>query len=172
MPVYYWLSRWLSIAVCRGAPQRRGHGATGGELAEVCWNIVRRQTTTCLSDCSRRYCLPRSIHDRAKTSWHHGTFCCRHFHRELGIVALASRNIPSRCIDCKLCRRRGGMLNGRPNAICNLRWFAFYSITCLARRHDNRASGCIREMIAISPYVALALARQWQLGWQSADAHL
>lgn len=36
MPVYYWLSRWL---VDRGfvvvLPQRRGHGATGGELVEA-----------------------------------------------------------------------------------------------------------------------------------------
>lgn len=36
MPVYYWLSRWF---VDRGyvvvLPQRRGHGATGGELAEA-----------------------------------------------------------------------------------------------------------------------------------------
>lgn len=35
MPVYYWLSRWF---VDRGyivvLPQRRGHGATGGDLAE------------------------------------------------------------------------------------------------------------------------------------------
>src|SRR6185312_15058931 len=35
MPVYYWLSRWF---VERGyvvvLPQRRGHGATGGDLAE------------------------------------------------------------------------------------------------------------------------------------------
>lgn len=36
MPVYYWLSRWF---VERGytvvLPQRRGHGATGGELSEA-----------------------------------------------------------------------------------------------------------------------------------------
>lgn len=36
MPVFYWLSRWF---VERGyvvvVPQRRGHGATGGELAEA-----------------------------------------------------------------------------------------------------------------------------------------
>src|SRR5262245_50267381 len=36
MPVYYWLSRWF---VERGyvvvLPQRRGHGATGGKLAEA-----------------------------------------------------------------------------------------------------------------------------------------
>ncbi len=36
MPVFYWLSRWF---VDRGyvvvVPQRRGHGATGGELAEA-----------------------------------------------------------------------------------------------------------------------------------------
>jgi dienelactone hydrolase len=36
MPIYYWLSRWF---VERGfivvLPQRRGHGATGGELAEA-----------------------------------------------------------------------------------------------------------------------------------------
>jgi dienelactone hydrolase len=39
MPVYYWLSRWF---VERGyavlLPQRRGHGATGGPLAEAAGN--------------------------------------------------------------------------------------------------------------------------------------
>lgn len=41
MPVYYWLSRWF---VERGyvvvLPQRRGHGATGGPLAESIGNCV------------------------------------------------------------------------------------------------------------------------------------
>lgn len=41
MPVYYWLSRWF---VDRGyvvvLPQRRGHGATGGELVEARGNCA------------------------------------------------------------------------------------------------------------------------------------
>jgi dipeptidyl aminopeptidase/acylaminoacyl peptidase len=41
MPVYYWLSRWF---VQRGyavlLPQRRGHGATGGSLAEAVGNCA------------------------------------------------------------------------------------------------------------------------------------
>ena len=41
MPVYYWLSRWF---VERGfavlLPQRRGHGATGGPLAEAVGNCA------------------------------------------------------------------------------------------------------------------------------------
>jgi len=41
MPVYYWLSRWF---VDRGyivmLPQRRGHGATGGPLAEAIGNCA------------------------------------------------------------------------------------------------------------------------------------
>ena len=61
MPVYYWLSRWF---VDRGyvvvIPQRRGHGATGGDLIES----VRDGGSLCIwPDCCKRYCSVDKFHD-------------------------------------------------------------------------------------------------------------
>lgn len=119
MPVFYWLSRWF---VDRGyvvvLPQRRGHGATGGELAEA-----------------RDHCA-NPDHTRAGNTAANDVAAVVRFMREQPFVqrdtivvagistggwaslALAARNPPGVAAIVNFAGGRGARAYGRPNAIC------------------------------------------------------
>jgi dienelactone hydrolase len=119
MPVFYWLSKWF---VERGyvvlLPQRRGHGATGGELAEGrddCANPDHYASGLAgAADIegalqfmsSQRFVDPtRTIVVGVSTGgW--------------ASLALASRNAPGVSLIVNFAGGRGGHAYGRPNAVC------------------------------------------------------
>ncbi|MCU0643896.1 MAG: S9 family peptidase, partial [bacterium] len=120
MPVFYWLSRWF---VERGyvvvIPQRRGHGATGGELAEsvgTCETADHYSSGHIAADdiaatvdymMQQPFIAPRKavVVGISTGGW--------------AALALASRNLPEVGSIVNFAGGRGGHAYGRPNAICN-----------------------------------------------------
>jgi dienelactone hydrolase len=119
MPVFYWLSRWF---VERGyvvvLPQRRGHGATGGEMAEG--------RDTC-ADPDHRAAGLAAADDIEAVLRHMGRQPFVDASRLIvaGIstggwasLALASRNLPGVRLVVNFAGGRGGHAYGRPGAVC------------------------------------------------------
>jgi dienelactone hydrolase len=173
MPVYYWLSRWF---VDRGyvvvIPQRRGHGATGGELAEsvgTCETADHYVSGQIAADdiaatidymIGQAFVSPRNVVvvGISTGGW--------------ASLALASRNIPSVASIVNFAGGRGGHAYGRPNAICN--YDGLLSTANLFGQTARQPSLWLysENDSYFSPEVALALARQWQLGGGKAQTHI
>lgn len=119
MPVFYWLSKWF---VDRGyvvvLPQRRGHGATGGDLAEgrdTCANPNHHGAGLAAAadiDAVVRYMGTQPFVDRSQIvvagvstgGW--------------GALALASMNTPGVRLVINFAGGRGGHAYGQPNVVC------------------------------------------------------
>jgi len=119
MPVFYWLSRWF---VDRGyvvvLPQRRGHGATGGELAEgrdTCAAPRHRAAGAAAADdigAALRYMARQPFVDRSRIvvvgvstgGW--------------ASLALASRNPSGVRLVVNFAGGRGGHAYGQPRKVC------------------------------------------------------
>lgn len=119
MPVFYWLSRWF---VERGyvvlLPQRRGHGATGGDLAEgrdTCANpdhLASGQAAADDIEAALRFMQGQSFVDASRLvvagvstgGW--------------AALALAARNPAGLQLVVNFAGGRGGHAYGRANAIC------------------------------------------------------
>lgn len=119
MPVYYWLSRWF---VERGyvvvLPQRRGHGSTGGKLAESigdCANpdhfrsgqVAADDVESVVEFMSRQtFVQPKStiVAGISTGGW--------------ASLALASRNPANVAAIVNFAGGRGGHARGRLNAVC------------------------------------------------------
>jgi dienelactone hydrolase len=173
MPVYYWLSRWF---VDRGyvvvIPQRRGHGATAGELAEsvgTCENADHYMSGQIAADdiaatidymIGQDFVEPRNVVvvGISTGGW--------------ASLALASRNIPSVASIVNFAGGRGGHAYGQPNAICN--YAALLSTANLYGQTARQPSIWLysENDSYFSPEVALALAHQWQLGGGKAQTHI
>jgi dienelactone hydrolase len=119
MPIFYWLSKWF---VDRGyvvlLPQRRGHGATGGEFVEGrdrCSNPDHYGAGAAAADDiagALRFMGEQPFIDPGQTivvgvssgGW--------------ASLALAARNPPGVRLVVNFSGGRGGHAYGRPNAIC------------------------------------------------------
>jgi len=119
MPVFYWLSRWF---VDRGyvvvLPQRRGHGATGGDLAEghdTCANPDHLGSGQAAADdieAALGFMAGQSFIDASRLvvagvstgGW--------------AALALAARNPPGLRLVVNFAGGRGGHAYGRANAVC------------------------------------------------------
>jgi dienelactone hydrolase len=119
LPVFYWLSRWF---VERGyvvvLPQRRGHGATGGDLAEgrdTCANPDHLGSGEAAADdieAALDFMQRQAFVDPSRLvvagistgGW--------------AALALAARNPPGLKLVVNFAGGRGGHAYGRPNAVC------------------------------------------------------
>jgi dienelactone hydrolase len=119
LPIFYWLSRWF---VERGyvvvLPQRRGHGATGGDLAEgrdTCANPDHLGSGQAAADdieAALGFMKRQAFVDPARLvvagistgGW--------------AALALAARNPPGLQLVVNFAGGRGGHAYGRPNAVC------------------------------------------------------
>jgi dienelactone hydrolase len=119
MPVFYWLSKWF---VDRGyvvlLPQRRGHGATGGELAEgqdTCASPRHGRAGEAAADdieAALRYMAKQAFVDPSQIvvagvstgGW--------------ASLALASRNPAGVRLIVNFAGGRGGHAYGQPNVVC------------------------------------------------------
>lgn len=119
MPVYYWLSRWF---VDRGyivvLPQRRGHGATGGDLVEARGNCADPDHYT--SGLLAAEDIAAAIHYMSEQP-----FIAPGETIAVGIssggwasLALASRSDSNLRAVINFAGGRGGHAFGRPNALC------------------------------------------------------
>ncbi len=119
LPVFYWLSRWfVEHGYVVVLPQRRGHGATGGELAEAvdtCLNpdhYRAGQTAADDIEAALDFMTRQTFVDPARTV-------------VVGIstggwasLALAARNPPNVHAIINFAGGRGAFAGGRANAIC------------------------------------------------------
>ncbi|MGE3914660.1 MAG: dienelactone hydrolase family protein [Hyphomicrobiaceae bacterium] len=119
MPVFYWLSRWF---VARGyavlVPQRRGHGATGGEFVEgrdSCTRTEHFEAAQAAADdieAAVRFMQRQDFVDASRVvvagtstgGW--------------ASLAVAGRPIPGLRLVVNFAGGRGGHAFGRPNVVC------------------------------------------------------
>lgn len=173
MPVYYWLSRWF---VDRGyvvaLPQRRGHGATGGPLAEA--------VGTCSDpDHARSGEIAADDIEAVVDYFSSQPFVAARETVVVGIstggwaaLALAARNPENVAGVINIAGGRGGHAGGKPNAICGeaslIEAAAIYGRTAripslwLYAENDSY----------FGPSLASAMADAWRAGGAEADLHI
>jgi dienelactone hydrolase len=173
MPVFYWLSKWF---VERGyvvlVPQRRGHGATGGDFVEGkdrCVNPDHHSAGTAGADDIQgalQYLAAQPFIDASHTivvgvstgGW--------------ASLALAARNPPGVRMVVNFAGGRGGHAYGEPNAVCGPQRLIE------AAGAFGRASQVptlwfyARNDSYFGPQLASAMAKAWNDNGGSADLRL
>jgi dienelactone hydrolase len=173
MPVYYWLSRWF---VERGyavlLPQRRGHGATGGELAEsigTCADPDHQRSGQVAADdieasvdflSQQPFIEPRSaiVVGISTGGW--------------ASLALASRNAENVAAVINFAGGRGGHAGGVDNAVCGEQ-----RLIAAAKAYGHTARVPTVWLYSkndsyFGPSLATALAGAWEAGGGTADLHI
>jgi dienelactone hydrolase len=173
MPVFYWLSKWF---VDRGyvvvLPQRRGHGATGGEWAESrdsCADPDHFGAGITAADdieSAVRYMVAQPFIDPSQTvvvgistgGW--------------GALALAARNPPGIRLVVNFAGGRGGHAYGAPRAVCRQE-----RLIDAAGAYGRTARVPTLWFYSendsyFSPELAAAMARSWQSAGGLADLHV
>jgi dienelactone hydrolase len=173
MPIFYWLSRWfLERGYVVMLPQRRGHGATGGELAEGrdrCSNpdhLGAGQTAADDISAALHYMAKQPFIDPLRTivvgvssgGW--------------ASLALAARNpAPVRMV-VNFAGGRGGHAGGRANVVCG------QDRLVEAARSFGRTARVptlwlySRNDSYFGPDLAQAMARAWHDGGGDAELRL
>lgn len=173
MPVYYWLSRWF---VDRGyvvaLPQRRGHGATGGKLAEAvgsCLNPDHLRSGEIAADdiegvvefMSRQpFIEPNTtvIVGISTGGW--------------ASLALAARNPANVAAIVNFAGGRGGYAGGRRNAVCGEPRLVEAAGTFGG---TSRVPGLwlyAQNDSYFSPALALAMSSAWTAAGGQAELHI
>jgi dienelactone hydrolase len=173
MPVFYWLSRWF---VERGyavvLPQRRGHGATGGELAEgrdTCANpdhVSSGQAAADDIEAALRFMQAQSFVDPARTvvagvstgGW--------------AALALAARNPPGLQLVVNFAGGRGGHAYGRANAICGKDRLVAAAAAFGAQARMPTFWAYAENDSFFGPELAAAMAAAWRAAGGSAELSL
>lgn len=173
MPIYYWLSRWF---VERGyvvaLPQRRGHGATGGPLAEAVGDCLRpdhmRSGLVAASDieavASYMAAQPFIIPDKtivvgiSTGGW--------------ASLALASEDVPSVRAVVNFAGGRGGHAFGFANRVCDEA-----QLIDAARQFGAKAKiptiwFYSQNDSYFGPQLAQAMSHAWRDAGGSVDFHL
>jgi len=173
LPVYYWLSRWF---VERGyvvlLPQRRGHGATGGELVEARDNCAAPD----------HLASGRTAADDVEAAVRFMTaqpFVAPRGAVVVGIstggwasLALASRNLPQVRAVVNFAGGRGGHAWGQPGKVCG----EGRLVAAAARLGHDAAIPTLwlysRNDTYFGPGLAEVMARAWKTSGGSAELHL
>lgn len=173
MPVYYYLSRWF---VDRGyvvvLPQRRGHGATGGPLAEAIGNCAHPD----------HYASGNVAADDIEAAVRYMTaqpFVASDGAVVVGVstggwasLALSARNLPQVQAIVNFAGGRGGHAYGRANAICGED-----ALLSAARMYASRAQEPTIWFYAkndsyFGPELAEDLAQTWSSAGGSVEEHI
>jgi len=173
MPVYYYLSRWF---VDRGyvvvLPQRRGHGATGGPLAEAIGNCAHPD----------HYASGNVAADDIEAAVNYMTgqpFIARDGVIVVGVstggwasLALSARNLPQVQAIVNFAGGRGGHAYGELNAICDRA-----ALLSAAHRYASHAQEptiwfYARNDSYFGPKLAEDLARTWSNAGGSVEEHI
>jgi dienelactone hydrolase len=173
MPVYYWFSKWF---VERGyvvvLPQRRGHGATGGALAESVGScadpdhfnsgqIAADDIEAVVDFMSRQpFVAPKAtvVAGVSTGGW--------------ASLALASRNPANVAAVINFSGGRGGHAGGRRNAVCGEQ-----RLIDAARDYGHTARVPTTWIYAendsyFGPELATAMASAWKSGGAPVDIHI
>ncbi len=173
MPVFYWLSRWfVEHGYVVVLPQRRGHGATGGELAEgrdTCADPDHLGSGQAAADdieAALRFMQGQPFVDASRLvvagvstgGW--------------AALALAARNPPGLQLVVNFAGGRGGHAYGRANVICGQdRLIA--ATAALGRQARIPTFWAYAENDSFfGPELAAAMAGAWQAAGGSAELNL
>jgi dienelactone hydrolase len=173
MPIYYWLSKWF---VDRGyvvvLPQRRGHGATGGPLAEsigTCSNPDHFKSGQVAADDIEAVVafMSRQSFVAAKATVVAGVST-----GGWASLALASRNPPNVAAVINFSGGRGGHADGRSNSVCGEE-----RLIEAARAFGRSARIPTTWIYAendsyFGPELATAMASAWKSGGAPVDVHI
>src|SRR4029077_4734191 len=173
MPVFYWLSRWfVEHGYLVVLPQRRGHGATGGELAEgraTCADpdqLVSGQAAADDIEAALRFMQGQPFVDASRLvvagvstgGW--------------AALALAARNPPGLQLVVNFAGGRGGHAYGRANVICG-RDRLIAATAALGRQARIPSFWAYAENDSFfGPELAAAMAGAWQAAGGSAELNL
>lgn len=173
MPVYYWMSRWF---VERGyvvvLPQRRGHGATGGPLAEA------------IGDCAHpdHYASGNVAADDIEAAVYYMTqqsFVARDGVIVVGVstggwasLALSARNLPQVQAVVNFSGGRGGHAYGQPNAICGTDALLSAARTYASHAHEPTIWFYAKNDSYFGPKLAESLAQVWSNAGGSVEEHI
>lgn len=172
MPVYYWLSRWF---VERGyvvvLPQRRGHGATGGDLVEArgsCkdpHHYASGQVAADDVEAVVRYMTQQPfvadsvvVAGISTGGW--------------AALALAERQLPAVRAIVNFAGGRGGHAFGQPHRICDAE-----QLVAAAGRYATRSSAPTLWLYSsndsfFGPVLARAMANAWVANGGLAELHV
>lgn len=172
MPVYYWLSRWF---VDRGyvvvLPQRRGHGATGGELSESvgsCENadhyasgVIAANDIASAVDFMTQQPFAQSTNavvvGISTGGW--------------ASLALAARNPPNVAAVVNFAGGRGGHAYGQDNEVCNRAGLQSAARLYGARSRTPTIWYYSENDTFFGPQLAESLSRGWRNAGGSVEAH-
>jgi dienelactone hydrolase len=173
MPVYYWMSRWF---VERGyvvvLPQRRGHGATGGPLAESIGNCAHPD----------HYASGNVAADDIQAAVNFMTaqpFIARDGVVVVGVstggwasLALAARNLPQVQAIVNFSGGRGGHAYGQPNAICGMSALLGAARTYATHAREPTIWFYSKNDSYFGPKLAENLAQVWSNAGGSVEEHI
>lgn len=173
MPVYYWLSRWF---VDRGyvvvLPQRRGHGATGGPLAEAIGNCsdpdharsgeIAADDIEAVVDfmASQPFVRPQStvVVGISTGGW--------------ASLALAARKPSNVAAVINIAGGRGGYAGGKPNNVCAERRL-IDAVSAYGRTARVPTLWLYSENDSyFGPKLAKAMADAWRSAGAEAELHI
>lgn len=173
MPVYYWMSRWF---VERGyvvvLPQRRGHGATGGPLAE--------SIGTCAHP--NHYASGNIAADDIQAAVHYMTqqsFVAPDGAIVVGVstggwasLALSARNLPQVQAIVNFAGGRGGHAYGRSNEVCGEAELLAAARTYASSAHAPTIWFYSQNDSYFGPRLAENLAQAWSSAGGSVEEHI
>jgi len=173
MPVYYWMSRWF---VDRGyvvvLPQRRGHGATGGPLAEAIGNCAHPD----------HYASGNVAADDIEAAVDYMTqqpFVARDGVIVVGVstggwasLALSARNLPQVQAIVNFSGGRGGHAYGQRNAICGTDALLAAARTYASQAHEPTIWFYAMNDSYFGPKLAENLAQVWSNAGGSVEEHI
>jgi dienelactone hydrolase len=173
MPVYYWLSRWF---VERGyvvvLPQRRGHGATGGNLAES------------IGTCDRpdHYASGNVAADDIAAAINYMTeqpFVAPDGVIVVGIstggwaaLALAARNLPQVEAIVNFAGGRGGHAYGQANVVCGPEELLAAAAAYGSQAREPTVWYYAKNDSYFGPGLARSLAQVWSGAGGQVEAHI
>jgi dienelactone hydrolase len=173
MPIYYWLSRWF---VDRGyivvLPQRRGHGATGGSLAEsigTCANPDHFASGNVAADD-----IAAAVEYMTEQP-----FVAQDGAVVVGIstggwasLALAARNLPQVEAIVNFAGGRGGHAYGEANAVCGTEELLDAAHRYAAQAREPTVWFYARNDSYFGPRLAEDLAKVWSGAGGNVEEHI
>lgn len=173
MPVYYWMSRWF---VERGyvvvLPQRRGHGATGGPLAEAIGNCANPD----------HYASGNVAADDIEAAIEYMTaqpFVARDGAVVVGVstggwasLAVSARNLPQVQAIVNFAGGRGGHAYGQANAICGKAQLLAAARSYASLSREPTIWFYAKNDSYFGPKLAESLAQVWSGAGGSVEEHI
>jgi dienelactone hydrolase len=173
MPVYYWMSRWF---VERGyvvvLPQRRGHGATGGPLAEAIGTCAHPDHYASGNVAADDIAAAVTYMTKQSFVEPNGVIVVGVSTGGWASLALSARNLPQVQAIVNFSGGRGGHAYGQPNAICGTKELLAAARMYASREHEPTIWFYAKNDSYFGPKLAESLAQVWAAAGGSVEEHI